>query len=617
MNFSMYCLVYLFYRVHNIQPIFYERSVIMKKWECTVCGYIHEGEEPPEFCPVCGAPKEAFILLEDDNGESTDVNMELEDETTDIIVVGTGGAGLSAATTAFNSGLSLIVLEKASSLGGTTRRSGGRYWIPNNYKQREVGIEDTKEDAIKYMARYSFPTKYNSDLDFYGLTEYEYRMIENYYDNSGPMIEYFRDLGVFNTLIDKSMTGGYQVDYMENLPENKGIEGRSLYVERENSNPGSGGRDLIELFLEYLEKNNVDIRTENRVVDVILDEDRNAKGVIVETKNGTKKIFVNKGIIFGSGGFSHNKDLLKRFHGHPLIGGCAVPTNTGDLVNISQNVGAMLGNMTNAFRVQSMLEVYLANPGGSSSTFYFVGDSFIEVNKYGKRVVNEKRNYNDRTQIHYIWDPVKGEYPNKYMFFIFDKRAVEYWGGFPPYPAGNPADSKHVIIGNTLEELETEIRKRLINLKDNIGHFKLEDEFLSNLKNTINTFNEYAKNGRDLDFNRGETKYEKEYAAMYPFVPNVKWPSEDQPNNSMYPISEEGPYYAIILAPGSLDTNGGPMINENGQILRDYNNPIEGLYGAGNCIASPGINAYWGAGATIGPGMTYGYLAALHAAGKK
>lgn len=585
----------------------------MKKWECSVCGYIHEGDTPPENCPVCGAPKEEFFLLEDDTVEEIKEIKELKSERVDIIVVGSGGAGLSAAVTAVDNNQSVIVLEKADILGGTTRRSGGRFWIPNNYKQREENIIDKKEDAIKYMARYSFPTRYNSDLKLYGLTEYEYEMLENYYDNSYKMVDYFKELGVFEIVIDKSWTGGYQVDYMENLEENKGIVGRSVYAFVEGSSGGAGGKDLIELFLKYLEEKKTDIRTGSRVVDILMDEEDNAIGVVVEKSDGIQKIYANKGIVFGSGGFSQNKDLLKRYHAHPLIGGCAVPTNTGDLVNISQKIKAQLGNMTNAFRLQSMLEVYLANPGGSSSTFYFVGDSFLEVNKYGKRVVNEKRNYNDRAQIHYVWDPVKGEYPNEYMFFIFDERAVKYWGGFPPYPRGNPKDSQHIIIGNTLEELSSEIENRLILLKENIGHFKLEKDFLENLKETVNKFNEYAITGKDLDFHRGETKYEQDYAAMYPFVPGIKWPSENQLNNSMYPISETGPYYAIILAPGSLDTNGGPMINKNGQLLRDYDNPIKGVYGAGNCIASPGINAYWGAGATIGPAMTYGYLAVLDA----
>lgn len=126
-------------------------------------------------------------------------------------------------------------------------------------------------------------------------------------------------------------------------------------------------------------------------------------------------------------------------------------------------------------------------------------------------------------------------------------------------------------------------------------------------------FNEFAKNGKDEDFHRGEYTYDREWTTFPPTVPGAPWPPEGSRNYCMYPLSDHGPYYAVILGAGTLDTNGGPVIDSRAQVLDVRGNPIPGLYGAGNCIASPTANAYWGAGSTIGPAMTFGHIAGIHA----
>jgi succinate dehydrogenase/fumarate reductase flavoprotein subunit len=126
-------------------------------------------------------------------------------------------------------------------------------------------------------------------------------------------------------------------------------------------------------------------------------------------------------------------------------------------------------------------------------------------------------------------------------------------------------------------------------------------------------FNTFASSGKDADFHRGDFAYDREWTTFPPTIPGVDWPPKGSKNYTMYPLAEDGPYYAMILGAGTLDTNGGPLINYKAQVLDTHNQPIAGLYGAGDCIASPTANAYWGAGSTIGPALTYGYIAAMDA----
>jgi 3-oxosteroid 1-dehydrogenase len=157
------------------------------------------------------------------------------------------------------------------------------------------------------------------------------------------------------------------------------------------------------------------------------------------------------------------------------------------------------------------------------------------------------------------------------------------------------------------------IDERLAKLLSKTGGFQLDSRFRDNLKQTVARFNEFARMGIDADFKRGEFDYDREWTTFPPTIPGAQWPPPDSKNYTMYPLSNEGPYYAIILGAGTLDTNGGPIINPKAQVLNTEGKLIPGLYGAGNCIASPTANAYWGAGSTIGPALTYGYIAGLNA----
>jgi 3-oxosteroid 1-dehydrogenase len=228
-------------------------------------------------------------------------------------------------------------------------------------------------------------------------------------------------------------------------------------------------------------------------------------------------------------------------------------------------------------------------------------------------VVNEKRNYNDRTKIHFSYNPTTEDFPNHLLFLIFDQRAREAFGGSYPFPAPGKS-SPYLIEGASWEQLSQNISSRLATIAPHTGGFALGADFQPSLERTVEQFNGYARAGTDPDFGRGGQDYDRQWAGFFgPHRADSGWPVNDMPNPTMYPIRDEGPYFAFILGAGMLDTNGGPVINAKAQVIGTSGTPIAGLYGAGNCIACPSREAYYGAGGTIGLALTFGYIAGMNA----
>ena len=491
-------------------------------------------------------------------------------------------------------------------------RSGGGFWIPNNRFQRERGIVDAKEDAVRYMARYSFPHLYNHDAPRLGLPENEFQLIDTFYDRAGEMVDFLISIGALDAIQEINWTGQLQVDYMDHLPENKGIRGRTLYSRNREGKLGYGG-ELVRQLRAWALDNGAELLTNHQVTEIVRNKAGEVIGLEVLAGEEVKQFRARRAVIFGSGGYTHNPELMLRFQRGPHFGGCAAPTNTGDFMRMGGAIGAQLGNTAGAFRAEIIVEQALADPNGVHNVFYIPGDSVLEVNRCGRRIMDEKRNYTDRAMTHFIWDPQRAEWTNMLVFMIYDQRTATLWQGFPPYPVqGQEAD--HIISASSWGELAAAIAARLQALAPHTGGFSLAPEFAANLEETVQRFNQFAATGRDLDFQRGEFAYDREWTTFPPTIPGAEWPPPDSANYTMYPLSAAGPYYTIILGAGTLDTNGGPIINHRAQVLDVNGKVIAGLYGAGNCIAAPTANAYWGGGSTLGPAMTYGYIAGLNAA---
>lgn len=553
----------------------------------------------------------------------------------DVIVVGSGAAAFAAAITARALGSDVVMFEKGAYVGGTTLVSGGGGWFPNNHLMQRDGIPDPKDDALKYMTRYSFPHLYNPNDPQFGLPDEDYARFSRYYDTAAEATAFLEDQGAITWTYSRGFGPHFdkvQVDYMEMYEENKAPTHRTLHPATPDGGVGFG-KTMIEGYQAWAEAHGIAIHLNHRVDQVITNARGEVIGVEVTVTEMpaaatpgaesaspeaavTRRIAVRarKGVIFGSGGFARNADMMHHLMPFPYYGGCSAPTNEGDFLRIAASLGAKLGNLHNVWRNQGIFEQVVASSEAYNCVWFLNGDSFLIVNKSGRRFVNEKRNYQDRPMAHLYWDPNYGDWMNRLGFYIYDQRVQDNWGGTFPYPA-DPTTAPYIIMGKTLEELADAIAERVASLAEFTGNLKLDPNFKQNLLEEVQTFNEFARKGEDSDFHRGSLRYDVEipYGPTSKTATLTEYPSPDQPNPALYPLSDTGPYYAFIVSASAVDTNGGPVINTDAQIVRWDGTPIEGLYGAGNCIANPSVNAYWGGGATIGNATVWGYLAGRHA----
>lgn len=531
----------------------------------------------------------------------------------DIVCVGSGAAAMSAATTAVTEGASVIVLEKAPVLGGTTAKSGAVFWIPNHYGLKARGVEDKREDCVQFLCRYAFPTLYSPHAPRFGLSALDYDRISAFYDYGSEAVDYIRQHGIFSLkewrmwALDEPA-----VDYLAHVPENKTPTGRPLAA-TDAEGTFCWGWGMIEQMVAYLQARDVPILTEHSVSELLTDESGAVVGLSANTAKGGVRVRARKAVIMGTGGFAHNTDMLQRFHEVFAYGSCAQLSAQGDFVPMAQKLGARMGNMHGAWRCAVVLEQALANRSVGTGMFVPPGDAMLLVNRYGKRFVNEHRNYNDRSRSHSTFDPNRAEFPNEFQFMIYDQRTAALVSEDNGQPPITPEES-YVIKGETLADLATQIRARVASLSPAMGSFTLDGDFDSQMIAAVEQFNGYAVSGKDRDFGRGDQPYDVAWHRLWGLFNYTEAHAENPyPNSTMHPLAAEGPYYAIILAPGLLDTNGGPMTDAKARVVDEADQPIPGLYGAGNCICAPTRNAYAGAGGTIGPALTYGYIAAKHA----
>jgi hypothetical protein len=221
----------------------------------------------------------------------------------DVVVVGSGAAGLAAALSAASRGNQVIVIEKAPAIGGTTAKSDGAYWIPNNHIMRQAGIADPKNDAIRYMVRVSYPALYRDDDPRWGVGEREYELIEAYYDNAADAIEALESM---NALLSTTVA---LPDYLDHVPTNKPMRQRILLPKKTDGNYGNG-RELVRQLRLKLEADRIEVLTKHAASRV----ERNARGEVigltVKSADGESLMRAKKAVVFASGGFTHDPDMV-------------------------------------------------------------------------------------------------------------------------------------------------------------------------------------------------------------------------------------------------------------------------------------------------------------------
>jgi len=536
---------------------------------------------------------------------STSQSPDVWDAAADVVVVGAGAAGGAAAWSAAREKKSVLVLEKSAVIGGTTAKSGGVIWIPNNHHMRASGIIDDRADAIRYMARCSYPLDYRADTKDLNIGTHRLELLSAFFDHAAELVERAEaeDVVKFAPL-------DYP-DYQSHLHEDKAPLGRSLKIAYprhwRKTHDAWGGAWLVQRLLGAAMTLGARVLTNHSVHRILQNEAGHVAGLEVRSGRHVHLIGARCGVVFGSGGFLHNAKMRDTFLRGPIFGGAAARSSTGDLVTMASHIGAQLGNMSHAWWDQVVLELSHRLTETIDDVYSPFGDSMLMVNRFGHRVVNEKTPYNERGQVHLIWDSRRLEYPNRVLLMLFDDHVINSTA-FSPFrwPIPQPGERPdYVISAPTLLELSMRINERLSRLGAFVGSVQLDENFVETVHSTVSRFNEFATCGVDEDFARGETAIEQRWALAA---------RNGVPNPTMHPFAPTGPYHCILLGGGALDTKGGPVTDATGRFLDEEDRVIPRLYGAGNCISSPAGQAYWGAGGTLGLTFTFGAIAGTHAA---
>ncbi len=545
-------------------------------------------------------------------------------QTFDFLIVGSGGGSMCCALAMRAAGKSVAILEKTPLIGGTTARSGGVMWIPDNRFMKRDGVPDSQEQANTYL-----DAVVGDHNDTPGATRIRRK---TYIAEGTQMVDFLIDQGI------KLNRVSYWPDYRDEAPGGS-EKGRTVVAELFNVNELGAWKSKLRpnfipmmstldemLKLRFLKqsweakriavrfglrtifaklsgkhyvtagaalqgrmlqaslKTGVEFRTEAAVKELIV-EDGAIKGVIAEIDGKPSRIGSRLGVLVNAGGFAHNQAMRDKYQ----PGTSAKWTNTaegdtGEMILEMQRHGAAIAQMEemvgNQMSIPPGMENEAIKPVVQGLT---ASPHAILVDQTGVRYMNESGSYMTYCQGMLARNKVVPAIPSH---AIIDSQYIKRYGLITsPFPSSKQPqdwyDKGFLKKAETIEELAL-----LLGMDP------------ATLHATVDRFNSFVAKNHDDDFNRGERAYDRWLGDFY------------HPKNASLGTISEGPFYSVPVVPGDVGTYGGVVTDEKARVLREDGSVIEGLYATGVSTASVMGRAYAGAGASVGPSFVWGYITA-------